>query len=73
MDSPDVRDYLAPMDRNRAGILYGICFILFSVIMAGWHYVLTGFGSDFGTGAAVGFLFAFGLLALLSRKVRELP
>lgn len=73
MDTPTVRDYLAPMDRNRAGILYGICFILFSVIMGGWHYVLTGFGPDFGAGAAVGFTFAFGLLALLSRKVRELP
>lgn len=73
MDTPAVRDYLAAMDRNRAGILYGICFILFSAVMAAWHYVLVGFGPDFGAGVTVGALAAFGVLALLSRRVRELP
>lgn len=60
------------MDRNRAGILYGICFIAFSVIMTAWHWVLTGINEQFGTGAAIGLILGIGIMALLSRKVREL-
>lgn len=60
------------MDRNRAGILYGICFLAFSIIMAGWHFLLVGINADFGSGVAVGAFLAYGLLALLSRRVREL-
>jgi len=61
------------MDQNRTGIYYGICFVVASALMAGWHYLLTGFGTDFGAGVAVGAFAAFGVLALLSRRVRELP
>lgn len=60
------------MTRNRAGILYGIAFIAFSVIMAGMHWLLTGINADFGGGVAVGLGVGIGLMALLSRRVREL-
>lgn len=67
-----MRDYLDPMSRNQVGILYGIAFLIFSGVMAGWHWALTGISRDFGAGAAVGFLFAVGVMALASRRVREL-
>lgn len=73
MDSPDVRDYLAPMDRNRAGILYGICFILFSAVMAGLHWLMTGIDANFGLGVAVGIGLGIGVTALASKSVRESP
>lgn len=60
------------MDRNRAGILYGICFLAFSAVMAGWHWLMTGVNADFGMGVAVGAFLAYGVLALASRRIREL-
>ena len=60
------------MTRNQSGIFYGVAFILFAVLMGGWHLLLTGISADFGAGVTVGALLAYGLLALLSRKVREL-
>lgn len=60
------------MTRNRAGILYGICFVLFSAIMTAWHWVLTGINEQFGAGAALGLILGIGIMALLSRRVREL-
>lgn len=72
MDSPPDRRYFEGMDRNRAGILYGIAFIASAILMTGWHWLLTGINEDFGTGVFVGALVAFGLLGILSRRVREL-
>jgi len=60
------------MTRNRAGVLYGIAFLITAALMAGWHWLLTGINADFGMGVTVGALLAYGLLALLSRRVREL-
>lgn len=59
------------MDRNRAGILYGICFILLALVMGGLHLLLTGFGPQFGAGVTVGLFIGIGLTALASRQVRE--
>lgn len=60
------------MTKNRAGILYGIAFIAFAVIMTGFHLLLTGFNTDFGAGVAIGLFLGYGLMALCSRRVREL-
>jgi hypothetical protein len=58
--------------RNRAGILYGICFILFSLVMGGLHWLITGINDDFGMGIVVGLLLGVGLAGLASRRVREM-
>lgn len=64
--------YLLRMtDRNRMGILYAVCFILFAVVMTGLHWLMTGINADFGTGVAVGVALGMGVLALASKRVRE--
>lgn len=60
-------------ERKRASILYGVAFLAFSAVMAGLHWLIVGINADFGGGFVVGMLFAFGLLGLLSKTVRELP
>lgn len=57
----------------RASILYGVAFIAMAVVMAVLHWLITGISADFGGGFVVGILFAFGLLGLLSKSIRELP
>lgn len=58
--------------RNRVGILYAICFILFSLAMGGIWWLLTGISEDFGMGVAVGLLLGGGLMGLASRRVRTM-
>jgi len=58
--------------RNRVGILYAICFILFSLVMGGIWWLMTGISEDFGMGFVVGALLAVGLFALASRRVRTM-
>ena len=59
------------MTRNRAGVLYGIAFLVTAALMAGWHWLLTGINADFGAGAVVGAFVGYGVLSLASRRVRE--
>lgn len=73
MNKPPVIDHNPDLARrNRAGILYGICFILFAAAMAGIHWLMTGISVDFGTGFVVGAFLGVGLFALASRRVREM-
>lgn len=60
------------MTRNQAGILYGVAFVAFAIVMAGLHWLLTGINDDFGVGVAVGLFLGIGAMALASRRVREL-
>lgn len=60
-------------ERKRASILYGIAFLAFSAVMACLHWLIVGISADFGGGFVVGALFAFGLLGILSKTVREIP
>jgi hypothetical protein len=57
------------MSRN---MLYAICLLLFGLVMAGWHLLLTGISPDFGAGCVVGMLVTMGCLAIIFRSVREL-
>lgn len=58
--------------RNRVGILYAICFILFSLAMGGIWWLLTGISDDFGIGFVVGAALMLGLMGLASRRVRTM-
>lgn len=52
-------------------MLYGICFVLFALVMGGLHWLLTGISADFGMGVAVGLGLGWGMVFLGSRKARE--
>lgn len=60
------------MSMNSQGLIAGACLLVFALAMAGWRYVLVGFGPDFGMGVAVGSGVTAGILALLSRRVRHI-
>ncbi|MGN6772618.1 MAG: hypothetical protein ACTHJQ_22630 [Rhizobiaceae bacterium] len=60
-------------ERKRASILYGVASLAFAIVMTGVHWFLTGINDQFGYGFAVGLFFAFGLLGILSKTVREIP
>lgn len=49
-----------------------IALILFGIIMAAWHWLLTGIDDNFGVGVVVGFVIGAGGVFLLSRSARNL-
>ncbi len=50
-----------------------LALILFGVVMAAWHWLLTGIDENFGIGVVVGAAIMAGLLGFLSKRVRNLP
>lgn len=61
------------MGKLERRIIYGIAFFAFGVLMAGWHWLLTGINADFGAGVAVGGAFSAGMLGLLFKSIRDIP
>lgn len=59
-------------ERKRASILYGVCLVLFGIVMAAWHFMLVGISADFGAGLVVGMAVTMGCLGIIFRSVREL-
>jgi hypothetical protein len=49
-----------------------ICLVLFGLVMAGLHWMISGLGIDFGYGFLAGMTMTMGCLAIIFRSVREL-
>lgn len=49
-----------------------LALILFGIVMAAWHWLLTGIDENFGIGVVVGAAVMAGLLGFLSKNVRNL-
>lgn len=49
-----------------------LALILFGIVMAAWHWLLTGIDENFGIGVVVGFVIGAGGIFLLSRNARNL-
>lgn len=61
------------MSKSNQALFASVAITVFGLGMAGLHYLMTGFGQDFGSGVAVGLLLGSGLTFLASRQAREAP
>ena len=61
------------MTRNKQGLIVGSAFVLFAVANISLVEYLKSMSTDYINGAAFGIFLTAGLMALASRRIREIP